>query len=86
MLNASNIFQLVFKIVQSTVQQKTLSKIKIFGKENWPLDIRKLVDNASVNQGGVVPSSMYYANGNDSYDNLAHRNCEYFVGNNQMLS
>ena len=65
-LNASNIFQLVFKIVQSTVQQRTLSKIKIFGKDNWPLDIKKLVDNASVNQGGPVPPSMYYANGNDS--------------------
>ena len=86
-VNASNIFQLVFKIVQSTVQQKTLSKIKIFGKDNWPLDIKKLVDNASVNRGGVVPATMYYVNGNDSYDNIAlHRARAYcHVGNNPLV-
>ena len=40
-VNASNIFQFVFKIVQATVQQKTLNKIKIFGPNNWPTEIEE---------------------------------------------
>jgi len=34
-LNASSIFQLIFKIVKSTVQQKTLGKIQVFGADGW---------------------------------------------------
>lgn len=34
-LNASSFFQIVFKIIQSTVQQNTLRKIHVFGVEGW---------------------------------------------------
>jgi len=34
-LNASSIFQIIFKIVKSTVQQKTLGKIQVFGTGGW---------------------------------------------------
>ena len=34
-INASTVFQLIFRVVQSSVQQKTLKKIKVFGSGNW---------------------------------------------------
>ena len=34
-INASTVFQLIFRVVQSSVQQKTLNKIKVFGSGNW---------------------------------------------------
>ena len=34
-INASIFFQLIFRVVQSSVQQKTLNKIKVFGSGNW---------------------------------------------------
>ena len=33
-INASTVFQLIFRVVQSSVQQKTLKKIKVFGSGN----------------------------------------------------
>merc|ERR1712024_364253 len=58
-LNASSVFQLVFMIVQSTVQQRTLSKIGIFGTdfELWPSKVRSKMREygTKVNRGGQVP-------------------------------
>ena len=67
-VNASNIFQFVFKIVQATVQQKTLNKIKIFGPNNWPTDIEETIStfsskNGKFTNGGIVPQSLYLING-----------------------
>ena len=66
-LNASSVFQLVFRIVQSTVQQKTLSKIGIFGTdpELWPSKVRSKMREygTKVNRGGQVPRSLYLVNG-----------------------
>jgi len=66
-LNASNIFKIVFKIVQSTVQQKTLNKIKIFGSDNWPLEVKNFVtkQGQNINKGGLVTQSHYLLKGND---------------------
>ena len=64
-LNASNIFKIVFKIVQSTVQQKTLNKIKIFGSDNWPLEVKNFVtkQGQNINKGGLVTQSHYLLKG-----------------------
>jgi len=42
-LNASSIFQIIFKIVKSTVQQKTLGKIQVFGTDGWKEPLLKSV-------------------------------------------
>merc|ERR1719180_471195 len=34
-LNAPKVFQIVFRIVKGAVEQKTLSKIQVFGTEDW---------------------------------------------------
>jgi len=59
-LNASSFFQLVFRIVQSAVQQKTLGKIQVFGTDDWkepllaamPADILPAQWGGTSNQGG----------------------------------
>jgi len=51
-LNASSFFQIVFKIVQSTVQQKTLAKIKVCGHEGWK-DVKPLIDILPTQWGGT---------------------------------
>ena len=71
MLNASSVFQLVFKLVQATVQQRTLSKIGIFGSDSelWPEEVRSKLrkHGAKVNRGGQVPRSLYLVNGEREY-------------------
>ena len=66
-MNASSVFQFVFKIVQSTVQQRTLSKIKIFGSDTelWPAQVRSKLQKygSSVQRGGQVPKNLYLVNG-----------------------
>jgi len=34
-INASTVFQIIFRIVKGTVQTKTLNKIKVFGSSDW---------------------------------------------------
>ena len=68
MVNASSVFQqLVFRIVQATVQQRTLSKIGIFGSDSelWPAEVRSKLRKygAKVNRGGQVPRSLHLVNG-----------------------
>ena len=71
MLNASSVFQLVFRLVQATVQQRTLSKIGIFGSDSelWPEEVRSKLrkHGARVNRGGQVPRSLYLVNGEREY-------------------
>ena len=71
MLNASSVFQLVFRLVQATVQQRTLSKIGIFGADSelWPTEVRSKLrkHGAKVNRGGQVPRSLYLVNGELEY-------------------
>ena len=71
MLNASSVFQLVFRLVQATVQQRTLSKIGIFGADSelWPTEVRSKLrkHGAKVNRGGQVPRSLYLVNGEREY-------------------
>ena len=70
-VNASSVFQLVFKLVQATVQQRTLSKIGIFGSDSelWPEEVRSKLrkHGAKVNRGGQVPRSLYLVNGEREY-------------------
>ena len=71
MVNASSVFQLVFRIVQATVQQRTLSKIGIFGSDSelWPAEVRSKLRKygAKVNRGGQVPRSLYLVNGESEH-------------------
>ena len=66
-LNASSVFQLVFRLVQATVQARTLAKIGIFGSdpELWPAEVRAKLERYGdrVNRGGQVPRSLYLVNG-----------------------
>ena len=46
MVNASSVFQLVFKLVQALVQQRTLSKIRVLGSDPqlWPEEVRSKME------------------------------------------
>ena len=67
-LNASSVFQLVFRMVQALVQQRTLSKIRVFGSDArlWPEEVRSKVEEygPQVNRGGQVPRELFLENGN----------------------
>ena len=57
---------MIFNIVQSTVQQKTLNKIKIFGSDGWPAHIVTFMSkphSADINKGGQVPQNLYLHRG-----------------------
>ena len=47
------------------MQQRTLSKIKIFGSENWPTIVQKMVSSPKYDicAGGVVPPQEYFKHG-----------------------
>ena len=81
-LNASSVFQLVFRIVQSTVQQRTLGKIGIFGSdpELWPEKVRSKMREygAKVNRGGQVPRSLYLVNGERGRERIKFYHLFYF--------
>ena len=66
-VNASSVFQLVFRLVQALVQQRTLSKIRILGSdaELWPAEVRTKVQQfgPEVNRGGQVPRELNLENG-----------------------
>ena len=72
MINAGSVFQLVFRLVQALVQQRTLSKIRILGSdaELWPEEVRAKVEQFSpeVNRGGIVPRELYLENGGFKID------------------
>ena len=67
MINAGSVFQLVFRLVQALVQQRTLSKIRILGSDAqlWPAEVRAKVEQfgPEVNRGGQVPRELYLENG-----------------------
>ena len=69
MINASSVFQLVFRMVQALVQQRTLSKIRILGSDAqlWPEEVRNKVEKfgPEVNRGGQVPRELYLENGRE---------------------
>ena len=46
MVNTSSVFQLVFKLVQVLVQQRTLSKIRVLGSDPqlWPEEVRSKME------------------------------------------
>ena len=48
-INASTVFQLIFRVVQSSVQQKTLKKIKVFGSGNWTEEVGRQSRRNSLN-------------------------------------
>ena len=66
-INAGSVLQLVFRLVQATVQQRTLSKIRILGSDPqlWPAEVRAKVEQfgPEVNRGGKVPRELYLENG-----------------------
>ena len=66
-INAGSVFQLVFRLVQALVQQRTLSKIQIHGSdaELWRAEVRAKVEQfgPEVNRGGQVPRELYLENG-----------------------
>ena len=55
-------------MVQALVQQRTLSKIRVFGSDAqlWPEEVRSKVEEygSQVNRGGQVPRELFLENGN----------------------
>ena len=66
-VNASSVFQLVFKLVQALVQQRTLSKIRVLGSDPqlWPEEVRSKMEEygPEVNRGGQVPRELFLVHG-----------------------
>ena len=63
-INASTVFQLIFRVVQSSVQQKTLKKIKVFGSGSWE-EIESLLSSRpgrpDICSGGTVPQTFLFS-------------------------
>jgi len=69
-LNAPKVFQIVFRIVKGAVEQKTLSKIQVFGTDDWKEPLSEAVglgvlppkwggtnSSADICMGGQVPEN-----------------------------